>query len=272
MDRRGSTVWDVTTADGRYAVKAGYPIEATEHWSAQPWTAHAPGREAAVLAAMNTPVTTGTWASGTWNAQPWHEGPDLQQLWERYRLPGSAEPIRMDAALECARALADLHARGWAHGDVQPAHFILGLDKTHLIDLALTAGPDVPADVDFPYRGCLVHYEAPEISRSVLETGTAMPTQAADVYALGASLLMAARGRRYVVYPDDASRADQRTEVVHGVRRSINVEGPLHPLLTAMLAYTPRGRPTITEVVEELTGAHAGQSRSAARGMFPGSV
>ncbi|RII07909.1 hypothetical protein DSC45_34350 [Streptomyces sp. YIM 130001] len=51
---------------------------------------------------------------------------------------------------------------------------------------------------------------------------------------------MAARGRRYVVYPDDAAHPGQRKEVVHGVGRGRERRGPrCVPPLVAMLAYMP---------------------------------
>jgi tRNA A-37 threonylcarbamoyl transferase component Bud32 len=52
-------------------------------------------------------------------------------------------------ALGCVEALAELHAKGWAHGDVQPAHLIVGPDHTHLIDLALAHGGRLPECYDF---------------------------------------------------------------------------------------------------------------------------
>lgn len=36
LDRRGSMVWEVESHRGHYAVKVGYPIEATADWPAQP--------------------------------------------------------------------------------------------------------------------------------------------------------------------------------------------------------------------------------------------
>ncbi len=139
-------------------------------------------------------------------------------------------------------------SQGWAHGDVQPAHFIVGPERTYLIDLALARGGRVPEGYDFPFRGCLVHYEAPEISRSVLDTGEAEPTQEADVYALGASLLISATGWRAVEYPDDAQLPVQREAVANGRRRPVKAPGELGKLIDAMLSHTPEDRPTIYEV------------------------
>ncbi|KND31561.1 protein kinase, partial [Streptomyces acidiscabies] len=103
-----------------------------------------------------------------------------------------------------------------------------------------------------PYRGCLVHYEAPEISRSILDTGQAEPPPQADVYALGASLLISATGRRAVEYPDDAPRPVQREAVANGRRRPVKAPGKLGQLIDAMLSHDPRDRPTLQEAREVL--------------------
>ncbi|WP_432170786.1 protein kinase [Streptomyces sp. 1222.5] len=248
-DRRGSMVWEVESDRGQYAVKVGAPIEATAEWPGQPWTALAPAREGAVMYRLGlSDFAYGEWEGGTWNFQPWHEGPNLHQLWEPAREPGSLIEPHTSVALSCAEALAELHAKGWAHGDVQPAHFIIGPERTHLIDLALARGGQVPKGYDFPFRGCLVHYEAPEIARSVLATGEAEPTQEADVYALGASLLISATGWRAIEYPDDAPRPVQRKAVAEGKRRPVKAKGELGELIDAMLSQAPGDRPTVYEV------------------------
>lgn len=253
VDRRGSRVWEVESHRGHYAVKLGHPIEATADWPAQPWTAIAPAREGAVLHRLSSDdVAYGEWGLGTWNLQPWHDGPDLYRLWEPCREKDSPVESPAIVALGCVEALAELHAKGWAHGDVQPAHFIIGLERTHLIDLALARGGHVPEEYDFPFRGCLVHYEAPEIARSVLTTGEAEPTPEADIYALGASLLISATGRRAVEYPDDASRTEQRRAVASGKRRPVRAPGELGDLIDTMLSPAPGDRPTIQEVREAL--------------------
>jgi serine/threonine protein kinase len=99
----------------------------------------------------------------------------------------------------------------------------------------------------------LVQYEAPEISRSVLDTGEAEPTQEADIYAHGASLLISATGRRAMEYPDDAPRSVQREAVANGRRRPVNAPGELGELIDAMLSHGPEDRPTIYEVGKALS-------------------
>nr|WP_202536097.1 serine/threonine-protein kinase [Streptomyces sp. SID4919] len=254
VHRRGSTVWDVTGPHGRHAVKLGYPIEATPDWPAQPWTALAPARERSVLTHLGIDHTfSGTWQHGTWNIQPWRDGTDLHTHWKPHRQAEPTTEPDTDTALACVTALADLHAHGWVHGDVQPAHLLTTPHRTHLIDLALARGGPVPPEYDFPYRGCLVHYEAPEIAHSVLTTGRAEPTPEADVYALGAALLISATGWRAVQYSDHAPRPVQRQAVADGHRRPVRAPGKLGDLVDAMLSHHPGDRPTLHQAHDALT-------------------
>ncbi|QIK06634.1 protein kinase [Streptomyces sp. ID38640] len=249
VNRRGSTVWDVRTATGRFAIKLGYRSRTHE------WTALAPAREAVILRQLITEeVRFGEWEEGTWSMQPWRDGEALFARWEPSRHPSEPREPNLAEALSCAAALAALHEAGWVHGDVQPNHFVIGPTRTALIDLALAQGGEIPESYDFSYRGCLVHYEAPEISESVLATGTAVPTQEADVYALGASWFISATGWRPVSYPDGAERKDQRQAIVDKPHRPINVPGPLGPLIEGMMSRDPSARPTGTEVCATLHG------------------
>ncbi|MDT0342676.1 protein kinase domain-containing protein [Streptomyces litchfieldiae] len=249
-NRRGSTVWKVTGAGGLHAVKLGYPSATHAH------TALTPAREAFILRGLGRDgISWGEWSRGTWSVQPWHRGPDLWHLWEPYRTAPTAE-LNGDAALctahHCAEELAALHQAGWVHGDVQPAHFIVGSGATRLIDLGLARGGEIPAAYDFPYRGCLVHYESPEISRSVLETGQAVPTREADVFALGASLFISVTGLRAIDFPPDAERAEQRRVIARGRHRPVRIPGVLGEIVAATLRPEPADRPTMAEVCAAL--------------------
>ncbi|MFE0192431.1 protein kinase [Streptomyces sp. NPDC058989] len=250
VNRRGSTVWDVRTPGGRVAVKLGYPSRTHQ------WTALAPAREATILRQLiSEEVPFGEWEQGTWSVQPWREGFSLFDRWEPGRHHSHPATPDLEDALSCAVALHNLHESGWAHGDVQPNHFVIGPAGTALIDVALAQGGEVPEIYDFPYRGCLVHYEAPEISQGILESGTAVPTKEADVYALGASLFISATGWRHVSYPDDADRKDQRQAIVDKPHRPINVPGPLGKLIEQMMSRSPADRPTMSTICRELRNA-----------------
>ncbi|MEV0276821.1 protein kinase [Streptomyces sp. NPDC050610] len=257
-NRRGSTVWDVETPAGRLAVKLGYRCPPHD------WTALAPARESVILRqVIPEDVQCGEWAEGTWSAQPWREGVDLFSRWERHRARRSVPSLA--EARSCAAALSALHAKGWAHGDVQPNHLLMDTACTWLIDLGLASGGGhVSGAYDFPYRGCLVHYEAPEISCGVLESGTAAPTRESDVYALGASLFISATGWRHVDYPDNAPREVQRRAIVGKPHRPVGIPGPLGSLITAMMRRDPAARPTAAQVAGSLTDSLADSLNEAA--------
>ncbi|WP_324612818.1 protein kinase domain-containing protein [Streptomyces specialis] len=247
LNRRGSTVWQVTGDRGDHAVKLGYPAAPTHQY-----TALAPAREATILRQLGQDgVYWGEWARGTWSVQPWYDGKSVWDLWEPHRTGKERRNLETDA-LSCARALAGLHAEGWVHGDVQPAHFLLGRHGTRLIDLGLARGGEVPAIYDFPHRGCLVHYESPEMSRSVLTTGTAVPTSASDVFGLGAGLFLSATGLRAIDFPADAERAEQRRVIARGRIRPVTIPGRLGKIIEAMLSPGPADRPSSADVCAAL--------------------
>ncbi|MEU5582237.1 protein kinase [Streptomyces huasconensis] len=252
-ERRGSKVWEAESKEhGRVAVKVGAPID-----EERGYTALAPAREASVLHALGRPhVAYGTWERGTWSVQPWYDGDGLWPLWSAHRSDASA-PIDYLTAAECVEAVDRLHSDGWCHGDIQPAHLIVTGEKdgVRLIDLAFARGGTVKNLYDFPYPGCLVHYEAPEISRNVLATGRAVPSPSADVYALGASLLISATGKRAMVYPDDAERPVQRQAVVDNKRRPFDLPAPFGTMIDAMLSYEPYDRPPLSHVAAEFRRA-----------------
>ncbi|MFD9567564.1 protein kinase [Streptomyces sp. NPDC059994] len=241
--RHGCTLWEVELSNGRHLAKVGWPAAPD-----RAWTASAPAREGAVLRRLGAFAVYGVWEHGTWNVQTWREGVDLWDTWKPYRAADATPEVSLAEAAACASAVAELHARGWIHGNIRPAHLLLSDEKVAVIDLALAQGHVLPPAYDFAYPGCLVHYEAPEIARSVLATGTAKPTFASDVYALGASLLVSATGVRAVPYDDDADRSVQRQAVADGRRHEVELPGVLGKTIEAMLSHHPGDRPTIHDV------------------------
>ncbi|WP_242440608.1 protein kinase [Streptomyces sp. CB02923] len=233
----------------RYAVKVGRPVPPSDDHPGHDWTGIAPAREAVILQHLQSSAVYGTWEYGTWNAQPWHAGTDLHELWKPQRNGETGIPLDLRSALACATKLAALHDSGWVHGDIQPAHFIIGPDgAAAIIDLALAQGGLLPHELEFPYPGCLVHYESPEISRSILDSRTAVPTTASDVYGFGASLFISITGWRHVEYPDDAPRTVQRKAIATKPHRPVKIPGIFGKLVDAMLSPVPEDRPTSHEV------------------------
>jgi hypothetical protein len=196
-ERRGSRVSRLHFVDGAEAA-----VKAAE--GAGP-AAVLPRREAAVIEAVGPAagVVLGQgWLrdGGSWLATPWWQGPTLADRCS----PLIARPDSRDArrraaaaAAAAARAVAALHARGWAHGDLQAGHVVHTSDGVRLLDLAWAHNPghDMPEVLDLPYAGALVHLEPPEIAAALLDDVTAWPTATGDVYTLAAAVWTSCTGR-----------------------------------------------------------------------------
>jgi transcriptional regulator with GAF, ATPase, and Fis domain len=115
-------------------------------------------------------------------ALEWFEGDTL-----RSRLGHVDDPERLalTVARDVARALADLHASGAAHGDVKPENIVVGPNTTsgraaRLIDLGLGEAAD-----ERMVRGGTPRYLAPEVTAMDARSDA----RARDLYALGLVLV-----------------------------------------------------------------------------------
>ncbi|MEU5069587.1 hypothetical protein AB0G95_36765 [Streptomyces virginiae] len=178
-DRRGSAVWKATGPDGHAAaVKVGYG-------DGLPVTT----REGEVLRLLRRPdlLGAGTAAEASWLVTRWLDGPSTYKLFAPYRGGESGQEQALAAAVGLCRAVADLHAAGWIHSDLQPAHALHTPAGVQLIDLAWAWGPGFEPTNAF--RGGIVHLLAPELAASINVGLTPItPSPAADVYALAGSL------------------------------------------------------------------------------------
>lgn len=125
-------------------------------------------------------------------------GASARALVEGWRARGQPVPPRLVAhlALAAAEALAEVHAladdRGpiaFTHGDLGPDHVIMSpLGAARFLDLGAARVAGMDEALHTGDRGTLP-YAAPEVAR-----GEVAPDQAADVYALAATLLYLAVG------------------------------------------------------------------------------
>lgn len=189
------------------------------------------------------------WIEGTtlWTAlEPAHRGDDRPA--SRHRM--------LAWTAEAARGLAELHAAGWRHGDLQPDHVLFEGDVTHLIDLACAQGP---ADVPFyVHRGGLAHTTAPEIAKAILDSdGHVVITPQADVWSLGASLWWSWTRIMPISYTDpDAKRVALLADIA-AVRRAPAAARPwpfpeFEEAVMACMAVDPDARPTAKELAAGL--------------------
>ncbi|MCP2339246.1 protein kinase domain-containing protein [Actinomadura rupiterrae] len=164
-------------------------------------------------------------------------------------------------ALACTRdaavALAELHAAGWAHGDLQPDHVLFEGDRTHLIDLACAQHPAV-AVPPYVHRGGLAHTTAPEIAAAILaseEHITATPQ--ADIWSLGASLWWSWTRTPPITYTDSATGRPGQLANIAALHRAPATARSwpfrvLEEIITACLAADPADRPTAKEIAASL--------------------
>ncbi|MFJ4597241.1 MULTISPECIES: hypothetical protein [unclassified Kitasatospora] len=111
-NRRGSAVWKATGPRGVASIKLGTG-EAAE----------VTAREASVLDQLpGYTVTAGRFDDGVWFVTPWLVGPSTWQALRPLRKGEGGRDEALAAAVGLCRAVADLHAEGWVHGDLQPQH------------------------------------------------------------------------------------------------------------------------------------------------------
>jgi hypothetical protein len=175
-------------ADGREAAiklaRAGLPA-AREQLS----------REAAALRAAGPELVPELLAEGTsehgepFLAEERIRGASLSALLEAGAGPLEARELR-GAARALADALAALHGRGVAHGDLKPAHVLLEGGRARLLDLGLSRSPGLPAPAlaEGTFVGTAA-YMSPEAC------GGAGASAESDVYAAGCILFQLATGR-----------------------------------------------------------------------------
>lgn len=174
-DRRGSRVYRLRFVTGDVALKIA--SRNTDDQGVRE-AEHLARREAAVLTHLQefTPgylIDSGDLDNGgSWLALRWLDDITPHRLFAPAR-HGDDSPARRNsvrhAAIDIADQLAELHALGWLHADLQPAHILLGPATVHLIDFALAQGP-YPLQPDVTYRGGMVHFTAPETAARILAT------------------------------------------------------------------------------------------------------
>ncbi|MQA79028.1 MAG: protein kinase [Streptosporangiales bacterium] len=152
---------------------------------------------------------------------------------------------------QIAGALEAVHAQGVVHRDVKPGNVLVGDDgvaKLTDFGIARPAWGDVTLTSSGGFGGTPAYF-APEVARG------AEPTEASDVFSLGATLFTAVEGAPPFGEPDNPAAMLGRAAAgeVTPTRRSHG----LVPVLTALLATDPARRPTAAaarSLLRELVG------------------
>ncbi|WP_165978319.1 serine/threonine-protein kinase [Actinomadura darangshiensis] len=202
-------------------------------------------------------------ADSPWLAMEYVRGATLQD----YLADHPALAAEMGAALGVmlAEALDDIHAARILHRDLKPGNILLGPDGPKVIDFGLV--DLVEAEEGLTATGARLgtpRFMPPEQVESAKDL-----TPAADVYAMGATLLYALTGH----HPYEQKNAHALYYAIASPDKEPDVSGlpaPLAPVIEAMLAHGPASRPTAAQASAEFRGvlAAAGLSVRDARVHF----
>lgn len=227
-DRRGSRVYRLQFSTSDVALKlASRNTDDNGVREAE----HLARREAAVLDRLHdfAPgylIDSGDLnGNGSWLALRWLGGSTVHRLFKPARHGDDSSARResiLQTAIDVADRLAQLHALGWLHADLQPAHILIAPTTVHLIDFALAQGP-YPLPSEVTYRGGMVHFTAPETAAQILATPDDQSIaieETAEVYALAAVLYLAWTGLPPTAYThDQAPWRDKLKDIAHGRQR-----------------------------------------------------
>lgn len=178
-------------------------------------------------------------------AENWIDGePAFRNL--RTLVDAGKEFAVLEVMRRTIRALELVHNHGWAHGDLQPAHFLLNDHKATLLDFGVAQSEILPLA---NYRGGMVHFNAPEVAASILATGRAIATPASDMFSLGATFAWAITGRVIGDYGKPVSWEDKLAALAKGrlrtdlVRAALGSMPGLLGILLDLLNTDPATRP-----------------------------
>ena len=184
---------------------------------------------------------------------------------EEPRGSGRLVAVSKKLAQQMATALAAAHSVDVAHGDIKAENVILSgpadEPKLQLIDFGL----GLEVNDDDGRIGGTPHYMAPELWAAI-RFGEDAPIDrlAVDIYALGVLLYSLLSGRLPFGASDTRRVSDLADAHLYGDPAPLNLDDArLEGCVLRMLTRTPDQRPTILQVLDELTGVPAERKSSA---------
>jgi eukaryotic-like serine/threonine-protein kinase len=142
-------------------------------------------------------------------AMTWCNGGSIVGLAETFRSQGNQEGL-LALANNMLSAYAELHERGFVHGDVHPRNILA--DTNHQISLIDFGWTTFEGDEIKRHRGGVAEYFEPEYASAKLN-GTPLPpvTRLSEQYALGALLYRLFCGQAYLPFSLERDRALRQT-------------------------------------------------------------
>ncbi|MEM7734322.1 MAG: protein kinase [Deinococcota bacterium] len=178
--------------------------------------------EASILKALpkftdSMHVAEGNYQSRAWLLMRWLSAtPVYQHVQALKRDLDDPKPSLLTLFMAMFTKVADLHALGYVHGDLQPDHFLIAEDgRIRLLDFGLTHKPSS----GFNYQGALVHFSPPEVCSQQLEHKEAPEYKEAlayeaisEVYSLASVVFFLYTGHIYPDYGGDGLSLEQKRE------------------------------------------------------------
>ena len=180
------------------------------------------------------------------------EGGSLTK-WVKGEPRPSQEEVR-EVGVRIADALAATHARGVLHRDVKPANILIdAYGHSGLADFGLAALPDPGMELSETLEAITPAYAPPEVFHR------RPPTEAGDVYSLGATLYAVLSGRP-PRWPENGTPnlVDMFERLEEPIERIPGVDDELMDTLLAAMAHDPRDRPTAAEFRDRLSAVDPG--------------
>ena len=156
------------------------------------------------------------------------------------------EPALLNLLGDTLKALNVLHGCRWAHGDLQPLHFLLTDDGAVLLDYGVAQSDEMPLG---QYRGGMVHFNAPEVAEAIIATGCARATPTSDIFSLGATFAFSLASKVVGEYDMTDSWEDKLRMLARGrlrteLLRDLLGDVPIFlKLLLRLLEVDPSDRP-----------------------------
>ena len=204
-------------------------------------SAQAIAREASILQGLqgftdHMLVDSNTLENRPWLLIKWIEGQSAHRYAKQIREQSSvqAQAQLLEFVVAIFSKVADLHALGYLHGDLQPDHFRIDVNGTvHLLDFALTHR----IDENFDYPGALVHFSAPEVCRQQVSGRVSVNyDEVAELYSLASVAFFLITGQISPDYGDadmrNVSLEEKRKRIAHGRRHRLTdfIDEPIEPL------------------------------------------
>ena len=175
------------------------------------------------------------------------EGGSLTK-WVKGEPRPSQEEVR-EVGVRIADALAATHAAGVLHRDVKPANILIdAYGHSGLADFGLAALPDPGMELSETLEAITPAYAPPEVFHR------RPPTEAGDVYSLGATLYAVLSGRP-PRWPESGTPnlIDMFERLEEPIERIPGVDDKLMDILLAAMAHDPGDRPTAAEFRDRMS-------------------